>query len=192
MKNSMALSSLENGQIRNQTQKEIVAAIPGTVTPRPELVRRPAANQAKELLQPLKSETEIFNRKVLNTWKEIATYMGRGVRTVQRWEAELSLPAHRPRGKNRSAVLAFTDELDDWLRRTPTDSSENQVNHSPFSTEPMPSLLELAQKMQALAERMVVSSNSRQREEAASIAAEARSLLQKLAILETEGMTRHI
>jgi hypothetical protein len=56
----------------------------------------------------------------------------------------------------------------------------------------MPSLLELAQKMQALAERMVVSSNSRQREEAASIAAEARSLLQKLAILETEGVTRHI
>ncbi len=56
---------------------------------------------------------------ILNSWKEIAAYLGRGVRTVQRWEADLGLPVHRPKGKDRSAVLGFSEELDAWLRHTP-------------------------------------------------------------------------
>ena len=31
----------------------------------------------------------------LDSWKEIAAYLGRGVRTVQRWEREEGLPVHR-------------------------------------------------------------------------------------------------
>ena len=58
------------------------------------------------------------NPEVLNSWKEIACYLGRGVRTVQRWEIELGLPVHRPRGKSRSAVLAFKPDLDRWLHQT--------------------------------------------------------------------------
>src|SRR5947209_18893102 len=53
---------------------------------------------------------------ILNSWKEIATYLGRGVRTVQRWEATLEMPVHRPAGKSRSAVIAMPDELQQWLR----------------------------------------------------------------------------
>lgn len=56
---------------------------------------------------------------VLNSWKEIAIYVGRGVRTVQRWERDLGLPVHRPRGKQRSAVLAIPEELDYWIHNTP-------------------------------------------------------------------------
>ncbi|MBZ5566941.1 MAG: hypothetical protein LAN64_03730 [Acidobacteriia bacterium] len=56
---------------------------------------------------------------VLNSWKEIAVYLDRGVRTVQRWEHDLKLPVHRPKGKDRSAVLAFPVELDGWLMNTP-------------------------------------------------------------------------
>lgn len=52
----------------------------------------------------------------LNSWKEIARYMGRSVRTVQRWERELKLPVHRPRRKVHSPVCAFRHELDGWLR----------------------------------------------------------------------------
>jgi len=52
---------------------------------------------------------------VLNTWKEIAEYLQRGVRTVQRWERDLKLPVRRPRGKRRSAVLAIPKEIDAWL-----------------------------------------------------------------------------
>ncbi|HEX7960282.1 MAG TPA: hypothetical protein VF493_10215 [Terriglobales bacterium] len=59
------------------------------------------------------------DRTILNSWKEIATYMGRGVRTVQRWERHFHLPVHRPSGQPRSAVLAFSDEVDRWLAATP-------------------------------------------------------------------------
>jgi hypothetical protein len=59
-------------------------------------------------------------QRVLHSWKEIANHMGRGVRTVQRYELALRLPVRRPAGKERSAVLAFTDELDEWLRGGPT------------------------------------------------------------------------
>lgn len=56
-------------------------------------------------------------RLVLNSWKEIADYMGRGVRTIQRYERDLHLPVHRPAGKSRSAVIAFADEIDQWMRK---------------------------------------------------------------------------
>jgi len=60
-----------------------------------------------------------MNSEVLNSWKEIAAYLGRGVRTVQRWERELGLPVRRPRGKERSAVIALTPDLDRWLHKVP-------------------------------------------------------------------------
>jgi hypothetical protein len=53
----------------------------------------------------------------LSSWKEIAQYFGRGVRTVQRWEATLGLPVRRPHGRSRSAVMAIAGELDEWLSR---------------------------------------------------------------------------
>jgi CheY-like chemotaxis protein len=62
------------------------------------------------------------NSSILNSWKEIAHYLGRGVRTVQRWERDLGLPVHRPKGQDRSATLALSSELDDWLRETPVRS----------------------------------------------------------------------
>ena len=58
-------------------------------------------------------------RKVLNSWKDIAQYVGRGVRTVQRYEQEFNLPVRRVSGRERSAVMAFSDEIDRWLNRTP-------------------------------------------------------------------------
>ncbi len=57
--------------------------------------------------------------EILNSWKEIAQYLGRGVRTVQRWERDMNLPVRRPRGKSRSAVIALRRELDDWLNHRP-------------------------------------------------------------------------
>jgi CheY-like chemotaxis protein len=59
---------------------------------------------------------------ILNSWKEIAQYLGRGVRTVQRWERDFRLPIHRPKGQNRSATLALSSELDEWLREAPVRS----------------------------------------------------------------------
>ncbi len=58
-----------------------------------------------------------MGENVLNSWKEIAQYLGRGVRTVQRWEGELGLPVRRPRNRLRSPVIAIPGELDLWLRQ---------------------------------------------------------------------------
>lgn len=57
----------------------------------------------------------------LDSWKEIAEYLGRDVRTATRWESQ-GLPLHRvPGGKGRS-VFAFTTEIDDWMAgRQPGD-----------------------------------------------------------------------
>jgi hypothetical protein len=49
----------------------------------------------------------------LDSWKEIAAYLRRGVRTVQRWERVAGLPVRRI-GSERGAVYAFRSELDAW------------------------------------------------------------------------------
>jgi len=53
--------------------------------------------------------------QILSSWKEIASYLGKGVRTVQRWEQNLSLPVHRPAGAPRNIVFARTSELSTWV-----------------------------------------------------------------------------
>ena|SRR5579859_2012670 len=62
--------------------------------------------------------------RVLHSWKEIASYTGKGVRTLQRYEAHFGFPVRRPSGKNRSSVLAFSDEVDSWLSGAPTRAHE--------------------------------------------------------------------
>ncbi len=52
----------------------------------------------------------------LNSWKEISTYLGRGVRTVQRWEEEFHLPVHRVGTGRRAPVFALEHELRAWLQ----------------------------------------------------------------------------
>lgn len=56
---------------------------------------------------------------ILNSWKEIAVYVGRAVRTVQRWEQDCEFPVHRPRGKKHSPVFALSKEIDTWLEKCP-------------------------------------------------------------------------
>lgn len=53
---------------------------------------------------------------VLTSWKEIAQYVGKGVRTVQRWEQQFSLPVRRLSSEGHRAVLAIPEEIDAWLR----------------------------------------------------------------------------
>lgn len=54
---------------------------------------------------------------LLSSWKEIAQYMGKGVRTVQRWERCQGLPVHRPAGSPKGVVLAYPSELHAWSHR---------------------------------------------------------------------------
>lgn len=76
--------------------------------------------QTLEATSAAPAEDARENRRVLNSWKEIASYMGRGVRTVQRYERAYKLPVRRPAGKDRTSVMALREELDRWLSSSPT------------------------------------------------------------------------
>ncbi len=65
----------------------------------------------------------MFNR--IHGWKDIAKYFGRGVRTVQRWEAELGLPVRRVRAKTGDTVYAEKPELDGWLAARGRELDDN-------------------------------------------------------------------
>jgi tetratricopeptide (TPR) repeat protein len=50
----------------------------------------------------------------LDSWKEIAAYLKRSVRTVQRWEAEEGMPIRRHLHEKRGTVYAHKSDLDIW------------------------------------------------------------------------------
>ena len=52
----------------------------------------------------------------LGSWKEIAAYLGREVRTAQRWAETRGLPVHRLPGGARPRVFSLTSEIDAWLQ----------------------------------------------------------------------------
>jgi len=52
----------------------------------------------------------------LDSWKEIAAYLGRDVTTVQRWEKREGMPVHRHLHDKRGSVYASKGELDAWAR----------------------------------------------------------------------------
>src|SRR5260370_40726638 len=55
------------------------------------------------------------DRDRLDSWKEIAVYLGREVRTAQRWEKREGMPIHRHVHEKASSVCAFKHEIDSWL-----------------------------------------------------------------------------
>lgn len=75
-----------------------------------------SASTARSTVRPVKSELNPEDLSPLTCWKEIAQYLGKGVRTVQRWEQDLGLPVRRPTGvDHKSAVIAYRRDLDAWL-----------------------------------------------------------------------------
>lgn len=71
----------------------------------------------------------------LDSWKEIASYLGREVRTVQLWEKREGLPIHRHIHKQLGSVFAFRSELDAW-RSHACESRELRAEtaRAPFKT----------------------------------------------------------
>lgn len=57
----------------------------------------------------------------LESWKGIASYLRRSIRTVQEWERSERLPVHRLQHSKSGSVYAFRSELDKWrVQRTAT------------------------------------------------------------------------
>ena len=65
------------------------------------------------------------DEKPLQSWKEIASYLERDIRTAIRWEKRESLPVRRHTAGKRSSVYAYPSELDAW-----------RVGHRPRATTP--------------------------------------------------------
>ena len=73
------------------------------------------AQKAEEDRATVRLNVFSTSRAVVQSWKEIASELSRGVRTVQRWERTLQLPVRRLGTSSRSPVYAFRDELHLWL-----------------------------------------------------------------------------
>ena len=66
----------------------------------------------------------------LDSWKEIAAYIGKTERAVMRWEQTRGFPVHRVPGGQRQAVYAWRHEIDAWL-----DHGDGSMNGT---EEPVP------------------------------------------------------
>ena len=55
----------------------------------------------------------------LESWKQIAAYLNRGVRTVRRWETEEGLPVHRHVHRTLGTIYAYKSEIDAWRESRP-------------------------------------------------------------------------
>jgi len=90
---------------------------------------------------------------LLNSWKEIANYLGRGVRTVQRWEVQLRLPVRRAHMHRRSSVTALRSDIDQWVSKA--GRSANGARFSVAAVRETTAILKInRQEMHALSTRM--------------------------------------
>src|SRR4026209_2053040 len=72
----------------------------------------------------------------LDSWKEIARYLNRSVRTLYRWEKEEGLPVHRHQHRELGSVFAYTAELDAWLDARSPDADPAEDRQTAASRRP--------------------------------------------------------
>ena len=86
----------------------------------------------------------------LNGWKEIASYLGKSVRTVLRWEREYGLPVRRistPEGGQ--IVFAVKAEIDQWLMKAPAKTDATVATREVLLEQ-----VEVAERRRALSLRL--------------------------------------
>ena len=106
--------------------------------------------------------------EVLSGWKDIANHLGKGVRTIQRYERTLGLPIRRPGGKSNGSVIATKAELDAWVIASPLREAFRLPERS-------------VDQATLLAEfRRNVQETHRLREESAELRAEVKTSLESL------------
>jgi TolB-like protein/Tfp pilus assembly protein PilF len=71
----------------------------------------------------------------LDSWKEIAVYLNRDVRTVQRWEKTEALPVHRHVHEKLGTVYAYKSEIEAWRNSRQLDDAPDA---EPQPEEPSP------------------------------------------------------
>jgi CheY-like chemotaxis protein len=100
---------------------------------------------------------------LLNSWKEIASFVGRSERTVQRWEKWYGLPVCRPSGRERSAVIALASEIEAWTlgaHRAAGETTLTSEERASPKPESRPTVLCIDCHSQRLAMRKLVTESS--------------------------------
>jgi PAS domain-containing protein len=65
-------------------------------------------------------------RPLLTSWKDVARYLGKTTRTVQRWEKQFGLPIHRPPNQRTGVILARCEEVEQWIQSCATSLPHNR------------------------------------------------------------------
>src|SRR5262249_16166171 len=81
------------------------------------------------------------NERRLESWGEIANYLRREIRTVQRWERNLGLLIHRLSVGKNASVYAYPSELDKWYKERETRLETEDVEVDLPSQSAPPSLV---------------------------------------------------
>jgi tetratricopeptide (TPR) repeat protein len=68
-------------------------------------------------------------KKRLDSWKAIAEFLGRSLRTVQRWHDCNGLPVHHF-GGHKGSVFAYQEEIDHWLAGLAEEPGRARVDES--------------------------------------------------------------
>jgi TolB-like protein/Flp pilus assembly protein TadD len=72
----------------------------------------------------------------LESWKEIAAYLGRDVTTARRWEKQERLPVYRLQHSKLGSIYAYSLELDAWRDRQKlagaSDAPAAEADHQPM------------------------------------------------------------
>jgi hypothetical protein len=90
--------------------------------------------------------------EILNGWKEIANYLGKGVRTVQRYERKLGLPVRRPAGRSSGSVIATRAEINAWIGASPLRKAFKLSLHAVEDRETVKGLKQEVREMHRLRE----------------------------------------
>jgi predicted DNA-binding transcriptional regulator AlpA len=70
----------------------------------------------------------------LNSWKEIAAYIGYDESTIRRWERTAKFPVHRVGASKRSPVFAYPEEIDEWFRKSADEAAREPILKNPESS----------------------------------------------------------
>ena len=97
----------------------------------------------------------------LDSWKEIAAFLGRGVRTVQRWEREEGLPVHRLAHDKRGSVYARREELAAWWESRRLTLASQPSDETTTDDSPTTPHLERATRTSAMTMWPALSSDAR-------------------------------
>jgi len=122
----------------------------------------------------------------LESWKEIAAYLGRDVTTVRRWEKREGLPVRRLHHSRLGSVYAYTAELDAWrIGRDVVAAPSDGTNQAPQTSRRVWLVITLALLGLALAGGLFWLWHLRRTE----LAASANSRIRSLAVLPLQNLS---